>query len=184
MPRCDGRRAELNGQRSTVNTAIKPTAQNISLSTLGTSTKAIKARLEGKKPVVVAPSEPTEKHSEPFTNEDLHLKWIEMCDLIPAGDRAHAERMKLMSVKIGNFPEINIAVANKIMMKYMLQQKSRFEATLRQTLKNDDLTIVYTQDDNKVTKTKGYTTTEIWKMMTDENPAIAKLRSTLHLELS
>lgn len=140
--------------------------------------------MEGKKPVIAAPQEPTEKHNEPFTEEDLHLKWREMCDLIPAGDRAHAERMKLMSVKIGNFPEINIAVANKIMMKYMLQQKSRFEATLRQTLKNDNLTIVYKEDEHKVTNAKGFTTTELWKMMTDENPAIAKLRSSLHLELS
>ena len=118
-----------------------------------------------------------------FTQEDLELEWMAMCNRMPQEYCGISTRMKNMNPVITEMPQIMIAVDNALIKQEMEELKGRIIKTLRQNLKNESLTfeiqIVEHQGQVKI-----LTRREQFELLRKENPAVEKLRQAFDLELA
>ena len=79
-------------------------------------------------PGMLAPNDPNSKQTvidNVFTQEELELQWMSMCNRMPQSLSAIATRMKNMNPEIDNFPHVLVKVDNQVILEQMLTiQKS------------------------------------------------------------
>ena len=118
-----------------------------------------------------------------FTQDELELQWMSMCNRMPQKMTGIAARMKNMTPRITNFPRVEVTVDNQILLDEMAIIKGRIRATLAGGLHNGEIEIdlrLARMDEIKRIPTKR----ELFEDMTKKNPAIEKLRGLLDLELA
>ena len=127
---------------------------------------------------------PVERQTDAvFSQEDLELQWMSMCNRMPQEYSGIAIRMKNMNPVITEFPKLQVAVDNALIQQEMENFKGRIVKTLITNLHNDGITL-----EIKVVEHTGrrrlLTRREQFEAMSKENPAVEKLRQDFDLELA
>ena len=118
-----------------------------------------------------------------FTQAQLDLQWLTMCNRMPHEMVALATSMKNMKPRILEFPQIEVVVSNQILLDQLRNIKSRIKATLARDLHNGQIELeLRLAEPDEIAKI--LTPEELLKAITEENPSIAKLRAALDLELN
>ena len=118
-----------------------------------------------------------------FTQEELELQWMSMCNRMPQEYSGIATRMKNMNPVITEFPKLQVTVDNTLIQQQMEDFKGRIVKTLINSLHNVGITIdiiVAEQTGQKRLLTRR----EQFEALSKENPAIEKLRQDFDLELA
>ena len=133
-------------------------------------------------PGTVSPAIAQQKNAQ-FSQEDLELQWMAMCNRMPQELSGIATRMKNMNPTITELPQIEVQVDNALIKQEMEDFKGRIVSSLRNGLQNESLSleIVIVEQKEQVTV---MTRREQFEKLTKENPAIDKLRQVFNLELA
>ena len=118
-----------------------------------------------------------------FSQQDLELQWMSMCNRMPDKYSGIATRMKNMNPVIANFPAIVVDVDNQIMLDQLQAIQGNILNTLKIYLHNSDITLqmklVERNEQVKILSRR-----EQFELMEQNNPAISKLREMFELELA
>ena len=118
-----------------------------------------------------------------FSQEDLELQWMAMCNRMPKELYGIATRMKNMNPVIIELPRIEVTVDNALIKLEMDDFRGRIVNTLKQSLQNANITldirVAEHQEQAKILSRR-----EQFELMSKENPAIEKLRQAFDLELA
>ena len=129
-------------------------------------------------------TQPEEDRS--FTQEELELQWLSMCNRIPERDTSLvgiASRMKNMNPVITEIPNIEVTVDNDLIKQDMEGILKGITKTLQLYLCNSKITLQIIVSD-KPDKIKILTRREQFEEMSKENPAVEALRQVFDLELA
>lgn len=129
-----------------------------------------------------APASAQQEQAE-FTQEQLELEWMAMCNRMPQKYSAQATRMKNMRPVITSMPQVEVTVDNELAMEQITNIRGSIVNTLKLRLHNNAITL-----DIKLAEIseheRALTRREQYEEMAKENPAVEKLREILHLELA
>lgn len=169
-----------------------PNNRPVITSDVGLSWKSIRERAIRKKnkisliPGMLAPTDPNIKNiatDSEFSQQDVEFQWMSMCNRMPQNLSGIASRMKNMNPVIKDFPHIEVMVENQIQLEQMIAIKGSIIKTLKLYLQNDAITLDLRLNESQE-QTKILTRREQFEQMTEQNPAIEKLRTLLDLELA
>ncbi len=118
-----------------------------------------------------------------FTQQELELQWMSMCNRMPAQFSGIATRMKNMNPSVTDFPNIEVLVDNELALQQMEDIKNKILSTLKLYLHNNAITMTMRVAE-KQEQEKILTRREQYELMEKENPSVAKLREVLDLELA
>ena len=161
-------------------------------SEIGLSWKNIREQAHRKKnkislvPGMLAPTDPNIKNigtNCEFSQRDVEFQWMSMCNRMPQQLSGIASRMKNMNPVITDFPHIEVEVDNQIQFDQITQIKGSILKTLKLYLQNESITLALRLNEKRETM-QILTRREQYEMLTNENPAVAKLSSLLDLELA
>lgn len=122
-----------------------------------------------------------EEHT--FSQQDLELQWMLMCNRMPQKLSGIATRMKNMNPIITDFPNVEVTADNQVALDQLEQIKGSIIATLKTYLHNKSITLSLCLAD-KEEVAPILSRREQYEQMEKENPSIAKLRELLNLELA
>ena len=118
-----------------------------------------------------------------FSQQELELQWMSMCNRMPQRLSGIATRMKNMNPVITEYPQVEVVVDNQLALDQMNDIRKSILKTLKIYLHNQDITLsmrlAERQEHVRILSRK-----EQYELMEKENPAIAKLRELLNLELA
>ena len=148
-----------------------------------------KAKPKGKMQIIPGtlnandPNARTRDEQEVFSQQDLELQWMMMCNRMPQHLSGIATRMKNMNPVIAEMPRVEVIVDNQLAYDQMMEIRGSIVSTLRIYLHNNAITL-----DVKIAEHQGkiriLTRSEQFEMMEKKYPAVAKLRDLLDLELA
>ena len=125
----------------------------------------------------------TKDAQEPFTQEELELQWMSMCNRMPQQLSGIAARMKNMNPHITQLPAVELVVPNEIVKAEVENIKGSILATLKMYLRNSAITLslrIAAQEERE----KLLTRREQFELMSSQNPSVEKLRELFDLELA
>ena len=102
------------------------------------------AGLKHKEEVVKQAEEEEIKNKEEateFTEDQLSLEWLRMCNRMPSQMTGLAQRMKNIQPTILSYPDIEILVDNKLLLDQLGAIKGRIRASLAASLHNGSITV-------------------------------------------
>ncbi|MBQ1627336.1 MAG: DNA polymerase III subunit gamma/tau, partial [Prevotella sp.] len=76
----------------------------------------------------------SQEEQNKFSDEDLQLQWMMMCNRMPESMVGMASRMKNLIPRITNYPNVEVVVDNQILLTQLQGIKSRIKATLARDL--------------------------------------------------
>lgn len=121
--------------------------------------------------------------NETFNQEFLELQWLSMCNRMPPKMVGLASRMRNMTPRITQVPNIELTVDNQNLLDQVNEISGRIRATLAQTLHNGNIHIEF-----KLAKAEDIgpmlTREELFEEMKKKNPIIEKMCDMLNLELA
>ena len=118
-----------------------------------------------------------------FSQEDLELQWMSMCNRMPQELSGIATRMKNMNPVITEFPNVEVAADNQIALEQLEQIKGSIVSTLKLYLHNKSITLSLRLAEHEA-QMPILSRREQYELMEKENPSIGKLRELLSLELA
>ena len=132
----------------------------------------------GETPIEAVPDD-----QQQFTEEEMLIQWVAMCQRMPQQMAGIAARMRNMRPRITEYPHIEAVVDNQILLDQMNAIHGRIRSTLAKALHNNEITLnLQLAQADEVTKV--LSRKEIFEEMGTKNPAISKLRGLLDLELT
>ena len=121
--------------------------------------------------------------NQSFTQEDLELQWLSMCNRMPQQYSGIAARMKNMNPIITEVPQIEVTVDNELIKQEMQNIFKNILKTLKIYLHNNDITLTILVSDKPASQ-KILTRREQFEQMSEKNPAVEALRQAFDLELA
>ena len=124
-----------------------------------------------------------EQEFEEFTQDDLALQWLSMCNRMPQKLIGIATRMKNMTPVILEIPALEVVVPNEIVKDEMELIKGSIVSTLRKYLHNNAITLtirVAEKQEREVILTRK----QQFLKMVDDNPAVGRLCELFDLVLT
>lgn len=187
----EGRKTEAQAQptpRPEQPTGQPQTAQSsplrgLKLARIGKTFENLRRGVEERKPVEeVQEVVQDDGGRDVFTEEQLLTQWTAMCNRMPQSMTGIAARMKNMEPKITSFPDIEVAVDNKILLDDMQKIRGRIRNTLALALKNSAISLSLRLAQPEEIK-RIPTNRERFDELKNANKAFAKLSQMLGLEL-
>ena len=129
------------------------------------------------------PNAAPQDEQQSFTQQDLELQWMSMCNRMPQKLSGIATRMKNMNPTITEFPAVEVIVDNQIAMEQMENIKGSIVNTLKLYLHNNAISLTMRVAEHEE-QGKILSRREQYELMEKENPSIQKLRELLNLELA
>ena len=129
------------------------------------------------------PNATPKDEEQSFSQQDLELQWMLMCNRMPQKLSGIAVRMKNMNPVITDFPNVEVTADNQVALEQLEQIKGSILSTLKLYLHNKSIKLslrLAEQEENVPILSRR----EQYKLMEKENPSIAKLRELLNLELA
>jgi len=118
-----------------------------------------------------------------FSQDDLELQWMSMCNRMPQKFSGIAARMKNMSPRIIAIPDVEVVVDNELILEQMQDIRGSIVNTLRLYLHNSGISLSMRLAERHE-QTKTLTRREQYEEMSRKNPSLEKLRVLLDLELA
>ena len=129
------------------------------------------------------PNAVSKSEEQTFSQQDLELQWMSMCNRMPQKFSGIATRMKNMNPVITDFPAVELVVENQLAMDQIEEIKGSIISTLKLYLHNKAITlnlrVAEHQEQMRILSRR-----EQYEEMEKKNPSIAKLREILNLELA
>ena len=156
------------------------------VSSITSSWDVLRGKLKNKSTSLTTGDNPTSNASEgdrEFSQEDLQIEWLSMCNRMPQHLSGIATRMKNMNPVITELPAIEVTVENQLALDQMEQIRGSIVSTLKRDLHNTAITLTIRVTEHK----KGeriLSRREQYEQMAKENPSLAKLRDLLDLNLA
>ena len=165
------------------------TGRNIQLSSIGTSWKQLREKGKPIKmnilPGTGSPAQQNDNTDQEFSQEDLELQWMSMCNRMPQRNQdlaGIAARMKNMNPAIKELPQVEVVVSNELVKSEMDAIKRAIEATLRTYLHNSQITLNIQVSEKQ--QVKVLSRREQLEELIQQNPAVEMLRKAFELELA
>lgn len=183
---------QANGLGATLGTPIaKPAVQGqvnngglktVKFSSLGTSFRSIKGDNAPESSVEQAVEEKVVEDNI-FTDTDLRMQWLAMCNRMATTDMVGtARRLKNIVPAISTFPMVELIVENEMLLEDINKLKSRLTLTLAKYLHNGNIKLNVRLAEASEKK-KILTPKENFELMLKESEALAFLQKELSLEL-
>ena len=118
-----------------------------------------------------------------FSQEDLELQWMAMCNRMPQQLIGIATRMKNMNPTITEMPKVIVVVGNDLIRQEMEQIHGSIVNTLKRDLHNSSIVLDIVVDEHH-DEVKILTRREQFTEMVKANSAVEKLRTVFDLELA
>ena len=129
------------------------------------------------------PNATPKDEEQSFSQQDLELQWMLMCNRMPQKLSGIATRMKNMNPVITDFPNVEVTADNQVAFDQLEQIRGSITATLKTYLHNKAITLTLRLAD-KEEIIPILTRREQYELMEKKNPSIIKLRELLGLELA
>ena len=129
------------------------------------------------------PNATIKDEEQSFSQQDLELQWMLMCNRMPQKLSGIATRMKNMNPVITEFPNVEVTADNQVALDQLEQIKGSIASTLKLYLHNKSITLSLKLAEQEAL-TPILSRREQYELMEKENPSIAKLRELLKLELA
>ena len=124
-----------------------------------------------------------ENEHQTFTQQELELQWMAMCNRMPQKLVGIAARMKNMNPVITTIPHVEVVVSNDLIKSEMANIHGSIVNTLKLYLHNSDITLTVNVAEQQVQE-KVLTRRELFEEMVKSNPSVEKLRDVFELELA
>ena len=118
-----------------------------------------------------------------FTQDDLELQWMAMCNRMPQSLVGIATRMKNMTPVITDMPKVEVTVGNDLIKDEMEKIRGSILKTLKMYLHNSSIELAIHVDAHHEQQ-KILTRSEQFEELSKQNPSVEKLRATFDLELA
>lgn len=118
-----------------------------------------------------------------FSQEDLELQWMSMCNRMPQKFSGIAARMKNMQPQITQMPQVEVVVDNELIMEQMQIIRGSIVNTMKLYLHNNAITLTMRLAERQE-RARTLTRREQYEEMSKSNPSLEKLRALLDLELA
>ena len=118
-----------------------------------------------------------------FTQDELELQWLSMCNRMPQQFSGIAARMKNMNPRITDFPAIEVMAENVLIRQEMEVIQRNILKTLQIYLHNQQITLTINVCEQQE-RAKVLTRREQFEEMAKENPVVDRLRQAFDLELA
>ena len=129
------------------------------------------------------PNATPKDEEQSFSQQDLELQWMLMCNRMPQKLSGIAVRMKNMNPVITDFPNVEVTADNQVALEQLEQIKGSILSTLKLYLHNKSIKLsLRLAEQEEIVPI--LSRREQYKLMEKENPSIAKLRELLSLELA
>ena len=129
------------------------------------------------------PNATPKDEEQSFSQQDLELQWMLMCNRMPQKLSGIAARMKNMNPVITDFPNVEVTADNQVALEQLEQIKGSILSTLKLYLHNKSIKLsLRLAEQEEIVPI--LSRREQYKLMEKENPSIAKLRELLNLELA
>ena len=174
-----------NSEVSAQQTPAAP-APRIKVSAIGTSWNTLRQQAGGSKFTNLAgmgTGENNVDQQQPFTQDELELQWLSMCNRMPEHLVGIAQRMKNMTPRITELPAVEVTVGNQLVKDEMERILGSIVNTLKLHLKNSAITLTIHVAEREEQE-KMLTRREQFELMVTQNPAIGKLQEVFELELA
>ena len=125
----------------------------------------------------------TAEEVEEFTQQELTIQWLSMCNRMPQRLSGIAMRMKNMAPIITEFPNIEVVVDNQLALEQMEPIKGSIVNTLKRDLHNHAITLTMRVAEHQEHE-RLLSRREQYELMEKENPSVAKLRELFDLQLA
>ena len=159
-------------------------------SSIGFSWNNIREMAKPKKMVIIPgtldaddPNAKPKAEQQQFTQQDLQLQWLSMCNRMPQKLSGIAARMKNMNPTITEFPTVEVVVENQLAYEQLEQIKGSIVNTLKLYLHNNAITLDIRMAEHQE-QGKLLTRREQFELMEQQNPSVGKLREMFALELA
>ena len=167
--------------------ASQPQKTVVKVSSLGLSWNNLRQQGKPSKMQILPGTQGIEADQGPenatFTQEDLELQWMSMCNRMPQKLSGIASRMKNMNPVIKEMPAVEVVVANEMIKAEVEQIKGSIVNTLKLHLHNSFITLtVSVAEKGEVEKI--LTRREQFELMVKQNPSVGKLWKQFDLELA
>ena len=129
------------------------------------------------------PNATVKDEQQEFSQQDLELQWMSMCNRMPQKFSGIASRMKNMNPTITEFPAVEVVADNKIALEQMEDIKGSIVNTLKLYLHNKSITLTLRLAEQHE-HIRILSRSEQYELMEKENPSLRKLRDLLSLELA
>ena len=176
-------------EKKPATTAYTPTARPHLKSPVGFSWNNLRKTENPKKmhiiPGTLDPNDPNvtnQEEQESFSQQDLELQWMLMCNRMPQEFSGIATRMKNMNPVITEFPAVELVVDNQLAATQIEDIKGKILSTLQIYLHNKSITLsvrIAKHQEKRILSRR-----EQYEEMEKENPSIGKLRELLDLQLA
>ena len=123
------------------------------------------------------------EESEAFTQEDLELQWMAMCNRMPPSLVGIATRMKNMMPVVTELPKVEVVVNNELIQTEIEKIRGNILSTLRMYLHNSGIELIVRVDENRE-QVRILTRREQFEELSKQNPSIGKLQAAFDLELA
>jgi len=125
----------------------------------------------------------TQNETEPFTQEELELQWMAMCNRMPQRLSGIAARMKNMNPQIIEIPNVEVVVPNEIIKTEVENIQGSIVNTLKLYLHNSQITMTLRVAEQKE-QARILSRREQFELMETKNKAVEKLKDIFDLELA
>ena len=134
-------------------------------------------------PGTIGVEQKTDKEESAFTQDDLELQWMSMCNRMPQKLVGIATRMKNMTPVITELPKVEVVVGNELIQVEMEKIRGSIQNTLKIYLHNSGIELTIRVDEHRE-EVKILTRGEQLEELLKANPSVGKLREVFDLELA
>ncbi len=163
-----------------------PNKPTIKASSLGLSWSKLRLQANPKMQILPGTQGIEDKHAEEqaaFTQDELELQWMSMCNRMPQRLSGIAQRMKNMNPRILELPEVELVVPNEIIKTEVENIKGNILSTLKLYLHNSGITLTIRVAERQE-QARILTRREQFEEMVRENASVEKLRAAFDLEFA
>ena len=125
----------------------------------------------------------SKEEQEAFTQEDLELQWMSMCNRMPQALVGIASRMKNMTPTITEMPKVEVVVGNELIRAEIEKIRGSVLNTLKHYLHNASIELIIRVDEHRE-DVKILSRREQFEEMEKANPSVMKLKDEFDLELA
>ena len=159
----------------------------LKVSSIGMSWKNLRSQAASPKvnilPTNVGLEANPEDEQETFTQDELELQWLAMCNRMPQSLVGIASRMKNMTPVITELPKIEVVVGNELIQSEMEKILGSIVNTLKMYLHNSSIELTVRVDENRE-QVKILTRREQFEELSQAYPSLNKLCEAFDLELA
>ena len=162
------------------------TPQKVKAGSLGLSWNNLRQSANRKMnilPGTIGVEQKTDKEESAFTQDDLELQWMSMCNRMPQKLVGIATRMKNMTPVITELPKVEVVVGNELIQAEMEKIRGSIQNTLKIYLHNSGIELTIRVDEHRE-EVKILTRGEQLEELLKANPSVGKLREVFDLELA